>query len=190
MLWLRDLNQALRISESDGLVRRYFVVNGFDGALTMLGILGGFYISGVSETKVVISACLGAAVALFMSGLSAAYISEAAERKKSLAEIEQAMTISLKNSTHGMAARWTPWIVGAVNGFSPFIIALLILSPIMFYSPGMPYSPILVAIVLGLFLMFLLGLFLGRVSGNHWLLSGLKALVVGIATLLVVLLLE
>lgn len=190
MLWLRELKQALNISQTDGLIRRYFVVNGFDGALTMLGILAGFYMSEADNLNVVISACLGAAVALFMSGLSAAYISEAAERQKTLAETEQAMSKNLKDSAHGRAARWVPWLVGAVNGLSPFCIALIILLPVFFYQPGMAYSPLIVAMGIGLGLMFLLGLFLGRVAGTYWLFSGIKALLVGVITLAIVLVLE
>ena len=33
----------IRITRSQRIARRYFVVNGFDGALTMLGLLMGFY---------------------------------------------------------------------------------------------------------------------------------------------------
>jgi hypothetical protein len=36
----------LRISRSHGILRRYFVVNGFDGALAMLGLMRGFLVSG------------------------------------------------------------------------------------------------------------------------------------------------
>ena len=33
---LKQVNFLLRITRTHGIVRRYFVVNGFDGALTML----------------------------------------------------------------------------------------------------------------------------------------------------------
>ena len=68
----------LQITRSHGIVRRYFVVNGFDGALTMLGILSGFHVSEARDLRLVLGACLGAAIALGMSGLSSAYISERA----------------------------------------------------------------------------------------------------------------
>lgn len=190
MSFLRDLNQALKISESHGLIRRYFVVNGFDGALTMLGILSGFYLGGIDDTQVVISACLGAAIALFMSGLSAAYISEAAERKKALAEIEQAMAKDLSRSSHGIAARWSPWVVGAVNGLAPFLIALVILLPILIYREDYFYPPLQTSILFGLLVMFLLGTFLGKVSGSSRMVSGLKAILVGLVTLVLVLFIE
>ena len=58
----------LRVSRSHGIARRYLVVNGFDGALTMLGLCTGFLVGGGVSTSVAIRACLGAAIALAMSG--------------------------------------------------------------------------------------------------------------------------
>ena len=60
----RQYIQSLSISQSYDIARRYFVVNSFDGALTMLGLLSGFYVSEAVELSVVIPACLGAAIAL------------------------------------------------------------------------------------------------------------------------------
>ena len=38
-----QLKTLLHITRSHGIIRRYFVVNGFDGALTILGLCMGFY---------------------------------------------------------------------------------------------------------------------------------------------------
>ena len=42
---------ASQITRSDLIARRYFVVNGFDGGLTMLGLLVGFYVSEMSDFR-------------------------------------------------------------------------------------------------------------------------------------------
>jgi hypothetical protein len=54
-------------------------VNGFDGALTILGFIIGFTLSAETELAVVINSCLGASIALGMSGVNSAYISESAD---------------------------------------------------------------------------------------------------------------
>jgi hypothetical protein len=69
---LRELGFLLRISHSRGIMRRYFVVNGFDGALTMLGVILGFVTTDRVPLSVVIGACMGAAIALGVSGVSSA----------------------------------------------------------------------------------------------------------------------
>jgi hypothetical protein len=121
---LKQIKTLLEISHSEAIMRRYFVVNGFDGALTMLGLIMGFYVSDRIDLAVVITSCLAAALALGMSGVSSAYISEAAERRRDLAQLEKAMGTSLNESHHAQAARWIPWLVALVNGIAPLLIAL------------------------------------------------------------------
>jgi predicted membrane protein (TIGR00267 family) len=178
----------LRITRSHGILRRYFVVNGFDGALTMMGINMGFYAGGEAPLKIVIGACLGAAVALGMSGLTSAYISEAAERKKWLSDLEEAMVGDLSESTHSAAARIVPLLVALVNGLAPLFIGLLIIAPLWFAAIGtpLPLQPLELSILLSLFCLFLLGAFLGKVSGSFWLWSGLQTLAAAGATALII----
>jgi hypothetical protein len=45
---LKQIKILLQVSHSEEIMRRYFVVNGFDGALTMLGLLMGFYVATLS----------------------------------------------------------------------------------------------------------------------------------------------
>lgn len=181
---LKQLEVMLKITRSHGIARRYFVVNGFDGALTMLGLITGFYISGGAELALVINACLGASIALGMSGLSSAYISEAAEKRKELRELEQAMLTDLNDSAYGQAAHLLPLVIAAINGLAPLVISLLILTPLWAadYSPELPIAPLESALAVAFVLIFLLGVFLGRISGMFWLWAGARALLVALAT--------
>lgn len=179
------------MSQSGNIARRYFVVNGFDGALAMLGIIMGFYVSGYPEINIVINACIGAAVALGVSGFSSAYVSEAAERKQELKALESAMIGDLSESAHGQAARTIPFIIGFVNGAAPLFFALLIMLPLRFapYSDSLLLSPLEVAIAVAFSIIFLLGIFLGQISGSFWLWSGIKTLFIGLITATLVFLL-
>ena len=186
---LDEIALFLRITGSHTIARRYFVVNGFDGVLTMLGIIMGFYISGEPHTHVIINACLGAAVALTVSGLTSAYISEAAERQNSLRKLEQAMVADLGASAHGRAARLIPALIALVNGLAPLLLSLLIISPLWF-ADFLPLPPLLAAIGLALVAVFFLGVFLGQVGGVFWLWSGLRTLLIALATCGIILLLD
>ena len=186
---LDQLGLFIKITGSHAIARRYFVVNGFDGVLTMLGIIMGFYISGEPHTQVIINACLGAAVALTVSGLTSAYISEAAERQNSLRKLEQAMVADLGTSAHGKAARLIPALIALVNGLAPLLLSLLIISPLWF-ADFLPLSPLLAAIGIALVAVFFLGVFLGQVSGVFWLWSGLRTLLIALATCGIILLLD
>lgn len=182
----------IRLTQSYNIARRYFVVNGFDGALTMLGLLIGFYVSGQIVLPVVISVCLGAAVALGMSGMTSAYISEAAEKKHELKKLEDAMIADLGESAYGQAARLMPFFIAFINGLSPLVIALTIISPLALahWLPQLVPYPIETATIFAFLIIFLLGVFLGRISGYFWLWSGLQTLLVAIITTLLIYLLS
>lgn len=182
---LKQLKTLLEISHSVEIMRRYFVVNGYDGALTMLGLIMGFYVSDRVELGVVITSCLAVALALGMSGISSAYISEAAERRLSLAQLEKAMLTSLDESHHARAVVWIPWLVALVNGMAPLLISLIIIAPLWLAHNGLviPVGPLPAAMSVALLMIFLLGVFLGRVSGTFWLWSGLQSLAVAVVTL-------
>lgn len=174
----------LRITRSQDILRRYFVVNGFDGALTMLGLLIGFMVSPPTQLSVVIGVCLGAAIALGMSGISSAYVSESAERKRALKQLEGAMIADLTDSAHGHAARWVPLLTALVNGAAPVLLSLLILLPLWLAKAGLPLPlpPLISAAGIALLQVFLLGVYLGRIAGVAWWRSGLQTLLLAVVT--------
>ena len=186
-----QLRFLFQLTHAQTIARRYFVTNGFDGALTMLGLTMGFYSSDSVATAVIISACLGAAIALTISGLVSAYMSELAERKKELKELEQAVVADLEHTAHGQAARWVPVLIAVVNGFAPLLMALLILMPLWLSEAGidLPLTALECAIVTAFLTLFMLGVFLGRVSGQFWLWSGLRTLMIAFFTAGIILLL-
>jgi predicted membrane protein (TIGR00267 family) len=181
---LKQIKILLEVSQSRDIMRRYFVVNGFDGALTMLGLVMGFYVSEHVDLSVVITTCIATALALSMSGISSAYISEAAERRRTLAQLEKAMAASLNESHHARATIWIPWLVALVNGIAPLMISLIIITPLWLAHHGIvPVAdPLPTAMATALAVIFFLGVFLGRVGGIFWLWSGLQSLAVALVT--------
>jgi predicted membrane protein (TIGR00267 family) len=81
------------------IVRRYFVNNFYDGMLTVLGILLGFFIiifqseTHAINSRLVIFTGLGTSISMFLSGLTGSYLSEKAERRKLKDELNKAMII-------------------------------------------------------------------------------------------------
>ena len=52
----RKVRVYLHITKASGIARRYFVMNGFDGAMTIFGIALGSWIAGVQKPEVVLLA--------------------------------------------------------------------------------------------------------------------------------------
>ncbi len=184
MLNARQLGLLIRLTRSHLIARRYFIVNGFDGALTMLGILMGFHVSENVAITTIISAALGAAIALGISGLSSAYISESAEMKNQLRELEEAMAADLGESAHGQAARLVPVIVAIANGAAPLLVSLIITSPLLLahWQPEWVGQPLEIATMTAFVAIFVLGVILGSISGTFWLWAGLKTLLIALVT--------
>lgn len=188
---LKHLAFLLRLSSSADIARRYFVVNGFDGSLTMLGLATGFRLSESANLETAFWACTGTAVALATSGVSSAYISESAERRRALQDLEGAMAgESLSASAHGRAARLAPFFIALVNGGAPLLLAFAVTLPIWLGLQGipLPLEPLDTAIAVAFGEIALLGAFLGSISGTHWLWMSLKTLAIAAVTAAIILL--
>ena len=80
MKFLEKIRRYIRISEVAPISRRYFIMNAFDGATTILGIVIGAYVVGITNELWVIWSGLGAALAMGLSGFAGAYMIKEAER--------------------------------------------------------------------------------------------------------------
>jgi predicted membrane protein (TIGR00267 family) len=188
MILDKNTHLIVHLHRARSIARRYLITNGFDGALTIMGMLTGFYISGMTDLSVALTACLGATTALFISGISSAYLSEKAERKKELYELERALLKDLKESDYGQASRYLPILVALVNGLSPLILSLLILLPLFFAEQAkiLPMSPFMSAIMIAFICIFLLGILIGKISQTFWLWSGLRTLIIAMITVIII----
>jgi predicted membrane protein (TIGR00267 family) len=187
---LRTLREYSRIAGVAEIARRYMAMNAFDGVLTMIGVLMGNYVAGVRSASVVIHTGMATSIAMGVSGLWGAYLTEAAERKRELAELERASLTDLGQTRIGRASRVAVVIVALVDGLVPFVAALIVLLPL--FAAGL-LGNILVsyalALVLALVGLFGLGAFLGHVSGRSLVGYGLRTLVAGIVSIALSLLL-
>ena len=185
---LKRLINLISLSQSQSIIRRYFVVNGFDGALTMFGLILGFMLSADVHVPSVINVCLGAAIALAVSGVSSAYVSERAERKLILRQLEDAMLSDLSDSSHAHAAAFVPVVVALVNGLAPLVISVLIMIPLWLNEAGFLWvsAPLWSSLCIAGLLLFILGVLLSGVAGIPWYFSGLKTLAIGFSTALLI----
>jgi len=185
---IRRFRAYLRISGVSEISRRYFVMNSFDGIMVMLGIIIGSYVTGAVNPRVVVGAGVGAGVAMGISGFSGAYLTERAERLRRLRKLRKAMLSDLRQSMQDDASKAASLWVAFVDGASPALSALVCMSPFILVLVGL--IPIEVAFFTSVGLMmvalFVLGIFLGKVSGGNIVFWGLKMVAVGLAAALVV----
>ena len=98
----KNMNKWRKFSEMSNLgiiARRKFFNNAFDGALTCAGIVSGsfiFFLSNPGDTlssAIIVITGFSTALAIGISGLWGAFLSEEAERKKKISDLKREMVI-------------------------------------------------------------------------------------------------
>ncbi|PWI47676.1 hypothetical protein CEE45_10440 [Candidatus Heimdallarchaeota archaeon B3_Heim] len=192
MISISKLKELLSMGGAGGIAKRYMVMNSFDGSLTALGIILGSLLADVEEPSTILLAGLGASIAMGVSGGFGAYLTEIAVKKQEMAEKEKAMLEELNDTVHDQAAQVSSIFVAIVDGISPFIAASISFMP-YFFTPllgldiGVAYTS---SIVLTAIALFVLGAYLGVISDENKVLYGLRMIVAGVVTGILVMLLE
>jgi len=173
-----------KISDAGSITRRYFVMNAFDGALTMLGVVIGAYIANIVEPIPIISAGIAGSIAMGASGISGAYMTEKAERTKKLKKLERAMLKDMKNGLHHKSHRFATVFAAVVDGVSPALAAITVVSPFFIVRLGVisAYTAFIACIVLTLIILFSLGIYLAKISDESMIKYGVQMLIVGCVT--------
>lgn len=167
---LRRIFQRLRlyvkVTDMEGIARRYFFKNGFDGSMTMLGIVVGSWIAGVQNPGFIVAAGLSACLAMGVSGLFGAYMTEKAERERSLKTLEESMLTDMNDTIHGDASNFVSVYAAIIDGASPALTAVFSLIPFFLSLTGVLAirEAYRISLTLTMILLFSLGLYLGRIA--------------------------
>jgi len=189
--FFRRIRSYLQITQMTPIARRYFIKNGFDGSMTVLGIIVGSWIVGVSEPEIIVTAGLAACLAMGVSGLFGAYMTEKAERKSHLKTVEAAMLTDLSDSILSDASDFVSLYAAFIDGASPMLTAVISLIPFILTLTGTfaIWDAYVVSFILTLATLFSLGLYLGRIAKENILLYGVQTVAAGILIVAIVLLL-
>lgn len=185
--FFRKIRLYLKVTRASGIARRYFVMNGFDGAMTAFGIILGSWIAGVSNPAVIVLSGLGACLAMGLSGFFGAYMAERAERERHLKELEKA-THNHVDPIQYEASRFVEFYVALIDGLSPTLTAIISIIPFILVSAGWMSigDAYIVSMILALITLFLLGIYLGKISKENGWLYGIAMLIVGAFTALII----
>lgn len=172
------------IADVSSIARRYFAMNAFDGVVTIIGVLAGAMAAGIERASVVVVTGLTTAVAMGVSGFTGAYLTEAAERERDLQRLGRSTLRDMHDTRVGRAARFAVVVVTVVDGLSPMVAAALVLTPfyVVAWLPSITWA-YRGALVFALLVLFVLGLFLGRISKGGMLAYAIKTTVAGLVAI-------
>ncbi|MCK4521436.1 MAG: hypothetical protein KAU20_02595 [Nanoarchaeota archaeon] len=183
---IKDYNKIAKIER---IARRYFAMNSFDGVLVILGILIAAFFGNIIDKKIIIIACVGALIAIGISGLWGAYLTEGAEREREQKKLEKMLKRDLEETKIGRAFDFAVVSASIINGLSPFIAGIIILIPFFIIPKITLVTAYYSAFAIAFIELFFLGIFLGKVSKESTLLYGLKMLVAGVVCAVIIYLL-
>ena len=178
--WRRTIRDYGEITNIGPIIRRYFVIGAFDGSLTVLGIIIGASAVGATEAHkaLILSASIGASVALAVSSAVGAYEAERVEKKLDIRTIERAMLARLSEE-HREAFQFAAILSAIVHGVAPLIAGLLPIIPFIFLDAR---TATVAAVATTLVILFVLGVYLGNLVRERVLVTGLRFAAAGVGT--------
>jgi predicted membrane protein (TIGR00267 family) len=188
---LRGIKLYLKVADAEGILRRYAVMNGFDGAMTTLGVLIGSAVFDDIPLGYIIHTVLGASLAMFVSGVWSVFLVERAERARYLKRLEKVLFRNLDGSLIERAHTVASMIVALVDGSSPVLASLASITP-MIVGMMLQVSRelcLMASLICNLTLLFILGVILGYISKGRLLLHGVMMLSAGLVAITIAMML-
>ncbi|MBN1681987.1 hypothetical protein JW865_00345 [Candidatus Bathyarchaeota archaeon] len=172
----------------DEIIRRAFANNAFDGALTLLGILMGNLVLNEFQPVEVIKIGLSTCLAIGMSGGFGRYLSELAERKRSLKQLEYDMLSDLSDTSLAREGNRKILSMCLVDGLSPSLAAGIPLIPFFLFEYNLLSlnASIIASFILVFIVLFSLGVFLGKMAEENSLKYGVFVVAVGFFTSIII----
>jgi predicted membrane protein (TIGR00267 family) len=182
MARLQRLRRVLADDEVQSISRRYFVSNGFDGALTSIGVVVGAVLSGVPDGATVLRIGAGAAVGLATSGVWSVWEIERAETRIDVLRLEDAMLADLDDTRIERRKRGERRIHALASGLGPVVGVFVPLAPFLFEGGVLSLAgAAAVGVALGALLLFAFGAYLGSLSEQSLLVAGTRMGLAGVA---------
>ncbi|WP_290598231.1 MULTISPECIES: VIT1/CCC1 transporter family protein [unclassified Archaeoglobus] len=178
-----ELELYSRMTDIASVSRRYFVIGFFDGVLTILGMIIGAHMAGEASSRLILSAGVATALALGISSSWGAFEAERIEQKIMKDRKERALLINSKECSIDRAHRFAAYVSSIIHGVAPIVAAFIPLLPYVFLPIEEAFT---VAVSLGFASLFVVGSIMGRVAKFNIVLSGLRMLLAGIFTALLV----
>ena len=203
---IKNWQQYSKLSDLGEIARRKFFNNCFDGALTCAGIISAIFILFIDDRSLfnpqnVLITGFATALAIGISGLWGAFLSEEAERKKKVLDMKKEMAIvddetsedkeEKKNNNKTLlekAENFATIVASLVDGGAPVLGSSLPLIP-FFFGLTLTLTHFIFSYIILVGLLVYLGIYLGNISGGGRARYAIHLVMAGVVTLIVTLLL-
>ena len=175
----RKLRQVLDVPETVPALRRFFVTTTFDAAFVMLGIIMGSAFSSEPNYRILVVTIITTSIAAGISTGVSIFEAESLEQTIRLREIEKALLVSLEDTEIRNIARWSAFVIAAVNFCSPIITGFVLLAPFLIFPQDIRTAAWISA-GLTIAILFITGAVMARSGERNPLVQAARMAIVGI----------
>ncbi|MFQ5833000.1 MAG: hypothetical protein ACE5H4_09880 [Candidatus Thorarchaeota archaeon] len=192
------LTEDLKITGRREIVRRDFAMEVYDGVLPILAIVvTGLITISMQDSflvfETILLASLATGVAHFMAGFGGSYLVDSAEGSRIVEQVEMGgrgeinRRMKLSHFRVGRAERHSTLFLALVDGVTPLLSILLVISPMVIALFGVidHMSSLYASIFMGLLLLAVLGIYLGNVAKENVTWFAAKTLAAGLLTMMI-----
>lgn len=171
----------MRDREFGSILRRFFINTLFDSTFMQIGIIVGSAFSANQDLHLIIRTLVASSIALGISTGISTYESEKLERMIKIAELEKAMFRKLDRTIISERDRTSAYIISIINFLTPLLCCCVIVIPLLLSELGFFNITISswISIALALGILFVAGVYLGRLSKRNPFKKGFRMVIFG-----------
>jgi predicted membrane protein (TIGR00267 family) len=181
-----DLVKNIVSHEKFDIVRRYVITNSYDATIAILGIILAHYILGTTAFGEIQLTVFGVGLAMCVSGISSVYLTEMAEKRHDMHLKELALARKLSGTAVERRSQRMIYIAAGTAGFSPFLVALIILVPFTQMIAVGHAARYAASFLISAVIIIFLGYLMGFIANANRFFYSLLALSAGFVTVLLV----
>lgn len=189
---MSNLLKTLRTEEAGSVIRRFFINTLFDSTFMLLGIIVGSAFAAGANLGIIMVTMVTSSLALGISTGVSVYEAESLEQELRISKLEKAMLIDLENTAVDKKMKSITKIAMVVNFLTPIFSCIVTILPFVFVALHILEINFAswLSVTLALSILFVAGVYLGKIGKNNPWIKGLRMTGFGIIAFIIGFLLE
>jgi predicted membrane protein (TIGR00267 family) len=189
---MSNLLKTLRTEEAGSVIRRFFINTLFDSTFMLLGIIVGSAFAAGANLGIIMVTMVTSSLALGISTGVSVYEAESLEQELRISKLEKAMLIDLENTAVDKKMKSITKIAMVVNFLTPIFSCMVTILPFIFVALHILEINFAswLSVTLALSILFVAGVYLGKIGKNNPWIKGLRMTGFGIIAFIIGFLLD
>ena len=173
---MSNLLKTLRTEEAGSVIRRFFINTLFDSTFMLLGIIVGSAFAAGANLGIIMVTMVTSSLALGISTGVSVYEAESLEQELRISKLEKAMLIDLENTAVDKKMKSITKIAMVVNFLTPIFSCMVTILPFVFVALHILEINFAswLSVTLALSILFVAGVYLGKIGKNNPWIKGLR----------------